>query len=65
MSTLNMKSPKEDVELLPETKFEYPSYIQSDPKPSQPYYPSPKKKLTKYNETTPALQDYIKGLQRN
>ena len=60
MSTLN----KEEVELLPETKFEYPSYIQNSDQ-DQPYKPSPKKKLTKYNQTTPALQDYIKGLQKN
>lgn len=44
MSTINFKSPKaeDEVELLPETKFEFPSYIQNE-EPAQVYRPSPKK----------------------
>ena len=59
----------DDQDLLPETKYQYPSHIppaRQSRESTNPYaarLPNKESALSKSNETTPALQSYLRSLQ--
>lgn len=59
----------DELDLLPETKYEYPAHIAGvstshGGRPQPPRLPSKESALTKADETTPALQSYLRSLQQ-